>query len=292
MTTIDYFILIAFISALGNVVNSLLVAGATKKNIYNSQTCVVYSILPIFIISIFIVLINSIKIEINVFLLLCVKNVIYGLGFYLRFKAVEKLGAFNGALMAASQPVMISIFSLVFLSELLNTVQWVAILSVSIAILIPVRKNSYSIKDIASYVALPTLLFSSTVIFDRYLLTTYLSPTDFFVWDKISVFPAVLVSLFIAGKLKNISLKPTGKVFTVKVILLMTLLGLSWGIASYTYAIALAGEKAAIVTMIRNLAFPLTALAGAYIFKEKIDRIQYISLTIIVVAIVCGTIFG
>ena len=98
--------------------------------------------------------------------------------------------------------------------------------------------------------------------------------------------------MFIAGKLKKVKFVPESVNTSIKVGLLVVLMGITWGVASYTYAVALAGEKAAIISLVRNLAFPLTAVMGAYIFKEKISRLQIISLAVVVFAITVGAIFS
>ncbi|MGB3317033.1 MAG: EamA family transporter, partial [Albidovulum sp.] len=284
-----YPILLALISAFGNTINSLLSAWSTKSGTFNSTVCVVYSIIPSFIICLVFAILSDHEISLGIFALLCLKNVLYGSGFYLRLRGIEHLGAFNGALMAASQPVLISVMSLIILSEELGTVQWVSIGAVFAAIFLPVRGSAVTLKDLMYYVAIPTFLFSGTVIFDRYLLTTHLEPTNFFVWDKISVLPAVLLSLLFAGKLRNTDFSPVKIFSSKKASFIIILMGLSWGIASYTYAVALSGEKAAIITLVRNLAFPLTAIIGGFIFREAIRTSQYLSLAIVVGAIFCGT---
>ncbi len=285
------YILLAAISALGNVFNSLITASSTKSGSFNSQTCVIYSIIPSFVICVFAVIFYDYQMSIAIFSLLCLKNVLYGLGFYLRFRAIERLGAFNGALMAASQPVLISVLSIIILNETLSVIQWVSILIVCIAILLPSKSSDFSWKDIANYVIIPTVLFSATVIFDRYLLVEHLDPMNFFVWDKISVFPAVIASMFIAGKLSGVSLAPSRTGWNVREILIVAFLGITWGIASYTYAVALSGEKAAMISLVRNLAFPLTAVLGGVIFREAVNQRQYFSLFIISTGILLGTLY-
>jgi drug/metabolite transporter (DMT)-like permease len=279
-------VLYALISAICNVINSLSSSFYTRSKLINSETASIISIFPSFLLCTMISWNFTNQINFNLFLVLCFKNIIYGFGFYLRYQGFERLGAFNGALMAAMQPILISVLSLIILGEYLSYIQWIAIAMIFFAIIMPIGLDKIDIYTLTKFVALPSIMFCISTIFDRYLLVNHFHPLEFFVWDKISVLPAVFISIVLAGRIKNINFPKSHTIGATIAIILG--LSVSWGIASFTYALALAGEKTAIITLVRNLAFPATAVLGGFLFREKVTVRQYISLVIVVTAIFLG----
>ena len=58
--------------------------------------------------------------------------------------------------------------------------------------------------------------------------------------------------------------------------------------ARIVYNIALELEKAALVGLFRNAAYPLVAFAGTFLFKQRISKIQWVSLLLILLSMYLG----
>lgn len=280
-------VFIAFLSACGNTANSLTSSGASKSGIYNTETTVAISIIPSFVICLVLSYAYIDSITVSLALMLTLKNIFYGFGFYLRYFGLQKLGAFNGSFLAATQPIIISCLSIFILGEDLDYFQWTAIIIMTMAMLLPTGVGSYNFGTVAKLILAPAIFFSISTIADRYILVHHMTPENYFIWDKITVFPAVMIALMISGKFKTISFKSDFESTPIKIIVII-LLGATWGAASYTYAVSLAGEKTAIITLVRNMAFPMAAVAGGLLFKEIITTRQYASLALVVLSIFVG----
>src|SRR5690242_18795980 len=98
-------VLYALVSAMGNTSNSLLSAQALRTKSLSTASVTLLSLAPAFLIS----LIWSVQFWTSltaiVFSLMILKNSLYGIAFYLRFRGFSQLGGFQGALLAASQPI-------------------------------------------------------------------------------------------------------------------------------------------------------------------------------------------
>ncbi len=275
-------ILYAFISAMGNTSNSLLGTQALRSRSLSAGEITLLSLLPAFIVA----LVTGVNFwqELTplVMSLMILKNALYGFAFYLRFRGFSYLGGFQGALLAASQPVIVSVLSLTFLGEHLLAKQWFAILLIAIALLIPARLEEGKSRDVVKFVLVPALLLSLVVIIDRWILVHSLNPLSFFVLDKTVLFPVVVLTLAVSGRHRLVAKKWGDVKFST--FLWVLALGLTWGLAAYTYGVSLASEKTAIVVLIRNLAFPAAALGSAFFFKEKLDSSRVLSLLLVICA--------
>lgn len=272
----------AVISALGNTANSLWGTQALRTKALSEGSVALLSLLPAFLIS----LIWSFQfwgsLQLSIAVLMVLKNILYAISFYLRFRGLSNLGGFQGALLAASQPILVSALSLVVLKENLFAHQWFAVLLIGVALLLPVKLESGKTRDVLKFALFPALLSSLVVVIDRWILVNSLSPLPFFVLDKVILLPVVAATLVFAGRYKLAWIHKDE--FDWQLIFWTVTLGMTWVVASYTYAISLAGEKTAIVTLIRNLAFPAAALGSLVFFKEQLSRLRLLSLTLVVVA--------
>lgn len=274
----------AFVSAAGNTSNSLMSTQVLRSKRLSAGSVTLVSLLPAFLIS----MVCSIQfwnsLTWMVASLMILKNIFYGSAFYLRFRGLSHLGGFQGALLAACQPVLVSVLSLTFLGEHLLAKQWFAVMLITGALLLPVRFENGKNKDVVQFALLPALLLSLVVVMDRWILVNALNPIAFFVLDKALLFPVVLLTLMISGRYKIRRLKQ-GPLKSSTVLWILAL-GLTWALASYTYGVSLAGEKTAIVTLVRNLAFPAAAIGSAFLFNEKLNRSRILSLLLVISACV------
>ena len=72
--------------------------------------------------------------------------------------------------------------------------------------------------------------------------------------------------------------------------LMLSLIAILFTISVYTYNVALGLEKAAVVGLFRNAAYPLAALIGAFLFRQKISAHEWLSLSFIVAAVFFGAV--
>lgn len=117
---------------------------------------------------------------------------------------------------------------------------------------------------------------------DRWILVNSLSPLEFFVLDKAILFPVVALTLILSGRYQLGWTAPSK--LRSSTWFWICALGLTWALASYTYGVSLAGEKTAVVTMIRNLAFPAATLGSAWLFGEQLCSSRIVSLVLVVSA--------
>ncbi|BBH54374.1 hypothetical protein JCM31447_28380 [Fluviispira sanaruensis] len=181
--------------------------------------------------------------------------------------------------MAASQPVLVSVLSLGVLGEHLLMKQWFAVALITVALLVPAKFEKGKHSDILNFALVPALLLSIVIVIDRWILVNSLSPLEFFVLDKAILFPVVVLTLVLSGQ-HQLKWTAPAKLKSSTWFWICSL-GLTWGLASYTYGVSLAGEKTALVTMIRNLAFPAAALESALLFGEQLNKSRILSLVLV-----------
>ncbi len=275
---------IALTSALGNAANSLLGHAALKTKQSTAVDVALMSLIPSFVMALIIGIPLINEMSALVLGLMIVKNSLYGIGFYLRYKGLSQIGAFQGSFLAGVQPVLVSILSLLLLRENLELRQWLALALVAGALLVPIWKEKLSRTNILNFALLPALLFSVVIVFDRWILLNKLCPYNFFALDKIILLPVVWLTLGLGknfGQVK-LHLEKSSSYFW-----LLTL-GLTWGVASYTYGVSLSGEKTAMVVLFRNLAFPISALLSVVFFAEPLTRSRAFSIFLIISACAIG----
>ena len=129
------------------------------------------------------------------------------------------------------------------------------------------------------------------VVWDRYYLREYVSSGDFFVIDRLILIPSFLLVLGLMKGKKIIS--DLQQKINLPIIVRnwkpLLLIGLLFTISVYTYNVALGIEKAAVVGVFRNSAYPIAAFLGAFLFQQKISSKQWLSFSLLVVAIFLGS---
>lgn len=275
----------AVISALGNTANSLGCTGALKTKQINSAIVTLASLLPSFLISLVWSHPYFLSLTFQIAGVMIFKNTLYGIALYLRFRGLAHLGSFQGALLSSSQPVIISFLSLIFLTEHLIWNQWLGVIIVTMTLIIPIYKSENSMRDILKFALAPALLQGLIVVIDRFILTNSFTPKEFFLLDKLILFPVATLTLTISRiiKISNFSFNSQIK---MKSLFWLLLLGTTWGLSSYTYGVSLAGQKTTLVSIIRNLAFPLAAIGSVIIFNEKLTPARINNLILSVIACV------
>ena len=227
---------------------------------------------------------------------LFIKNILYCLSFYFRYESLRKYGPFVGALMLGTQPIIIFLLGLILLGESLTSTQMFSMVTTAFALLLLATDGKRTIGgrlsfiDFGKYYILPTLASTLAIIWDRYFLRGQISGGDFFILDRLTLIPAFLLAIvlikrnkFAAGLWqKNYTpiLFRNWKLFST--------IGLLFTISVYTYNLALTLEKVALVGLFRNAAYPIAAFLGAFLFKQKISSKQWISLSLIFLAILLG----
>jgi len=272
----------ALISALGNTANSLGCTGAIKTKQINSAFVTLASLLPSFLISLVWSHRYFLSLTFQIAGAMICKNALYGIALYLRFRGLAHLGAFQGAVLSSSQPVIISFLSLIFLNEYLSWNQWFGVIIITMTLIIPIYRSENSMSDILKFAVVPSFLQSLIIVIDRFVLTNSFTPREFFLLDKLILFPVTTLTLSISRiiKISNFSFNNQIK---IKNLFWLVLLGSTWGLSSYTYGVSLAGQKTTLVSVVRNLAFPLAAIGSVIIFNEKLTtaRINNLILSII-----------
>ena len=279
MNTLIY----AFISALANTANSLSCTGAIRTKQIDSAFVTLASLLPSFLVSLIWSHTYFHSLTFQIAGAMIFKNALYGIALYLRFRGLAHLGAFQGAILSSSQPVIISFLSLFFLTEHLVWNQWLGVTIITLTLIIPIHKSESSMSDILKFAVAPAFLQGLIVVIDRFILTTSFTSMEFFILDKLILFPVVTLTLYTSGiiRFSNLSINNT---FKKKNLFWLILLGTTWGVSSYTYGVSLAGQKTTLVSIIRNLAFPLAAVGSVIIFNEKLTAARISSLILSIIA--------
>ncbi len=272
----------ALISAVGNTANSLGCMGAIKTKQINSEFVTLASLLPSFLISIVGSYPYFLSLTFQITAAMIFKNALYGIALYLRFRGLAHLGAFQGAILSSSQPVILSFLSLIFLTEYLFWNQWFAVIILTVTLIVPIYRSENSITDILKFAVVPAFLQSLIIVIDRFILTNSFTPREFFFLDKLILFPVTTLTLSISRVIKISNFSFNNQI-NIKNLVWLVLLGSTWGLSSYTYGVSLAGQKTTLVSVIRNLAFPLAAIGSVIIFNEKLTtaRINNLILSLI-----------
>lgn len=270
----------AMISACGNAANSLFATHVFRSKRLSAGGVTVLSLAPAFVIAGGWSPNFFASFSLNVALLMIAKNALYGLALFLRYRGLSRLGGFQGALMAASQPALVSGLSLAILGERLLPRQWISVILIAVALWPSAERARSDRRDVILFALMPALLLSLVVVMDRWMLTQALKPEAFFALDKLILFPVTLATLTFSRQLP-LTLGPSARAVSETPLIALGL-GLTWTLSSYTYGVSLAGEKTAVVTLIRNLAFPLAAIGSVALFNESLTRDRLVRLSLVV----------
>jgi drug/metabolite transporter (DMT)-like permease len=227
---------------------------------------------------------------------LFLKNILYCLSFYLRYESLRRFGPFVGALMLGTQPIVIFLLGFVLLSETLNGTQIFSMTLVAAALIALATKRHHlssgkiSFLDFGKYYIIPTLISTLAIVWDRYFLKRQITSEVFFIIDRATVIPAFFLVLFII-KPKSFTANRWATDFSrvfARNWKMLSMIAILFTISVYTYNVALGLEKAAVVGLFRNAAYPLAALVGAFLFRQKISAHEWLSLSLIVAAVFIG----
>ncbi len=199
--------------------------------------------------------------------------------------------------MLGTQPIIIFIFGLIFLGENLSATQGLSmVLTVSALLLLAggttneSEESKISLSAFAKYYIFPTLASGLAIVWDRYFLKGELSGNEFFILDRVVIVPAFLLVVAIIRRndfKKSIWKDSYLSIFTRNWQLLLSI-GLLFTLSVYAYNLALALEKAALVGLFRNAAYPVAAFTGTLLFEQKVSAKKWVSLSLIVLAALCG----
>lgn len=231
-------------------------------------------------------------------LALFIKNLFYCVSFYFRYESLRKYGPFVGALMLGTQPILIFLLGLMILEEGLTSSQTLSVALASAALILltknsPLHENNgnrFRFFDFAKYFALPSLASTLAIILDRFFLRGHITSNEFFVLDRLALIPAFTLTIFAIkrGKLATVVEWEIVSPILTRNWKLLSLIGILFTFSVYSYNAALAGEKAALVGLFRNAAYPFSAFIGAFIFQKKITCRQWLSLSLILAALFLG----
>ena len=291
-TALYFSIVCALSVALISLISSQLYK---KEPLLNSELMSFISFAPGLIYSGFTIFNISSSVSAYILFSLLIKNFFYCLSFYYRYESLRKFGPFIGALMLGTQPIIIFLFGLLLLGETLSSFQILSVgLTTSALILLTTRNNSGEISinfaGFTKYYLFPTLASALAIIWDRYFLNGKFPSSEFFIIDRFTLVPAFLLSLaFIKGKNFRKSLWQNH----YKYILENNWKALSssaflFTLSVYAYNMALELEKAALVGLFRNAAYPLAAFVGTFWFKQRLTKIQWVSLSLILLSMYLG----
>lgn len=268
-----------------------------KEPLISSEFILLFSTLPGFGMSSLLLITTQLNINYHVWIVIFVKNVLYCLSFYFKYESLRRFGPFTGALMLGTQPLFLSLLGMFLLGERLTIHQdlSVAVAVASLSILFLARQATktrpVNTSQFLKYYLLPTLISSISIIVDRFFLKETLSGSDFFIIDRFTLMvSAVSTVFFIRGKnlgnffwnRRNLSTFKTNWVNLAFISALFTISG-------YVYTLALAHEKAIIVGLFRISAYPIAALIGAFVFKQKLLLKEWLSLAFVCSAIMLSS---
>ena len=288
-------IFFATVSMLALAGNSLVATRLLKtKECCSSSVITSLSLFPAFLVSLSCVEFVSYNISFHELTLMLGKNGLYGLAFFLRIKSLNHFGAFGGAVFLTAQPILVSIFAWVFLGERLGIYEIgaVGLTAVGLWVVNSARvRTKYTLGLLLVYLVLPALLISTVMVADKYILLGQISGTQFFVFDKLTLFPAFLFMRLVFRWLG--SERSNGNRFCPSAmyqLFSMLLLGGLWGLSSWSYGLALELEKTAWVAVIRSMSFPLVAIVGCLVFSEKINGKAFLGLGLVFIGGVVASI--
>jgi len=229
---------------------------------------------------------------------LMLKNILYCLSFYFRYESLRIFGPFVGALMMGTQPIVIFVLGSILLGENLSVTQSFSMAVASAGLLLLASKDSHisvnaqriSPKDFGKYYLLPTLASSLAIIWDRYFLRGALSGNEFFILDRLLIIPAFAL-LLISLRGKRLW---AGTWLTDSASVLrrngqsLALIGILFAVSIYTYNLALEIEKVALVSLVRNLSYPMAAFIGAFTFRQQISTKRWLSFSLVLLSVLLG----
>ncbi len=227
---------------------------------------------------------------------LLVKNILYCLSFHFRYESLRKFGPFVGALMLGTQPIAIFFFGWSILGEAISSFQIVSVVLVALALLMLAKPSRTStepqvtLSTFAKYYLLPTVASTLAIIWDRFFLKGQIAVDEFFILDRLMLVPALIIVLFLLSRSQVGSLVrsiESSKILTRNWKSTLAI-GLLFTLSVYAYNSALEVENAAVVGLFRNSAYPLAAFAGAFVFERKTSLREWVSFSIVVVAVVIG----
>ncbi len=239
----------------------------------------------------------SVRFESPLLATLMVKNILYGLAFYYRYESLRKFGPFIGALMLGTQPIVIFVLALGMLGEGLPPMQILGVALAAGALLILARGSNgdgairISWPDFTLYYALPTLVAALAVVWDRYLLKGRLTGMEFFALDRLTLLPALLIALaLIRGRdFPRVFRSGFDRALLARNWIPLAAVAVLVTGSVFPYNLALEMEKAAIVGLFRNAAYPLAAFLGAFLFSHRVTGREWLSLIMVVAAMFFST---
>lgn len=226
------------------------------------------------------------------------KNILYCLSFYFRYESLRIFGPFVGALMMGTQPIVIFVLGSILLGENLSVAQSLSMAIASGGLLLLASKDSHvsintktiSPKDFGKYYMLPTLASALAIIWDRYFLRGSLSSNEFFILDRLLVVPAfALLLVTLRGKQlwRGTWLADSSSVL-MRNWKSLTVIGILFALSVYTYNRALEIEKVALVSLVRNVSYPMAAFIGAFAFRHQISTKRWLSFSLVLLSVLIG----
>jgi drug/metabolite transporter (DMT)-like permease len=268
-----------------------------KEPLITSELMSLVSFAPGFVYAVFALSFYPFHLSPGALTALFLKNVLYCFSFYLRYESLRRFGPFVGALMLGTQPIVIFLLAFVLLGETLNMAQVFSVTLVGAALLTlatkrnPSSSSPITFLDFGKYYIFPTLISTLAIVWDRYFLKGQISSGVFFVFDRATLIPAFFLALFMIKPKSFMTNRWSLSPVFVRNWKMLTLISILFTISVYTYNVALGLEKAAVIGLFRNAAYPLAALVGAFLFQQKISSREWLSLSLIASAVFIGAIF-
>lgn len=270
----------ALLSALFLASNSLYATKSFKSKSYHPALMSAVSLLPSFLLSLALLPQFYTQFSSEMIATMIFKDLLYGGYFYIRYNALKKHGGFAGALLIAAQPAVIALLANFTLGESLGFAELWAVSCVGLGVFFLKRgthAKAFALKELISMILLPASLFSVVAICDRYLLLEGLSGEAFFVLDKTILLPCFIGVIFFLKMSTPVKQQIT-ELSNRDYFNLFVAAGIFWLLSSFFYGMALKGETAVWVSVIRNLSFPVVSLASILFFKEEWDRRSLLGL--------------
>lgn len=269
-----------------------------KEPLVTSELMSLVSFVPGFIYASIALFFLPFQLSIGTLSALVLKNVLYCLSFYLRYESLRKFGPFVGALMLGTQPIVIFLFGLILLGETLSGSQVFSVTLATAALIILAMKgnrtsvNHMTLLDFGKCYAFPTLASTLAIVWDRFFLKGQIPSEAFFIFDRATLIPAFLLALALIKRKTFMSglWQSNFPLIFARNWKMLSTIGILFTVSVYTYNLALGMEKAAVIGLFRNAAYPIAAFVGAFLFQQKISMREWVSLSLILGAVLLGAV--
>jgi drug/metabolite transporter (DMT)-like permease len=260
--------MLAALSAVAQSAHSVISARALQAKKVSSRDLTLSSVVPAFMVALMVLPMLRETPTLKISGALVLKNLLYGVCLWYRFRGFGSFGKVGGILAAGTQPFLLAVLASVFLHETLSLRSWIFLFASSGVLILQILRQRPSFRHFWDFVMLPGFMMSVVSMIDRAVVKGGLSPEAFFVWDKIFLLPSAGLALGFAKRnevtrvfreLQNF--RDSWQVHLY--------CGLAWMISSFLYGQSLRMESLALVPAIRNLSFPLAALWTWGIFRKR-----------------------